>query len=564
MFAIDPQNPLALQKVGEDLQLPGEFPNTVAASEKNGLVCVGMTGQQAGVACADFSPEGLGQVDALRGFQLNQTTPPVGPTNTVSQVFWSADESHLLATVKGDPEKGNNGFFSAYAVLQTDVEDNAAQNQENLLGNNGDNNLNASEAVFGNQNQNQDQNQTQNQNLQQVKAGKAEQVNNKSQNLNGTEAAQANQNNNQNQNQNQNLQQVEAGKAEAEARQRQNLYKNQNVTDPAAAAEAAGFLESQPQEAQAQQQQQQKEGKADQGNQNNQVKAGKFRVSQEEIRSTPEGTAVLFGSVAIPGSQDVLATDASFGVAVLSQAGGGAGQAKQNQRQDQRQNGNGKGKGKGKGEGKGKGKNQQEQQQQKQQQQKQEQQQQKGQQKQQEQGQLQYQTAARLELPNQKATCWATISPLTNTAFVTDVGRNRIVEVGGGQGAAQGGLNFNIENLNIENLNIGAGALNPQEDLAAGGAQAQAQAQAAENQLQILNEIDLSSVGGADLGLIDLRAAGEFVYALSPGTGVAGPDDAGAEAAINVIHAGTRQFVQNARLAGVGAGKNSMGMAVYV
>ncbi|KAM7209714.1 hypothetical protein V8F20_000117 [Naviculisporaceae sp. PSN 640] len=301
MFAIDPQNPLALQKVGEDLQLPGEFPNTVAASEKNGLVCVGMTGQQAGVACADFSPEGLGQVDALREFQLNQTTPPVGPTNTVSQVFWSADESHLLATVKGDPEKGNNGFFSAYA----------------------------------------------------------------------------------------------------------------------------------------------KERQA------NQVKAGKFRVSQEEIRSTPEGTAVLFGSVAIPGSQDVLATDASFGVAVLSQAAGG----------------------------------------------------------------IQYQTAARLELPNQKATCWATISPLTNTAFVTDVGRNMIIE----------------------------------------------------NQLlQILNEIDLSSAGVADMGLIDLRAAGEFVYALAPGTGEAGPEGAGGEAAINVIHAGTRQFVQNAKLAGVGAGKNSMGMAVYV
>ncbi|KAM7217324.1 hypothetical protein V8F06_007267 [Rhypophila decipiens] len=301
MFAIDPNNPLALQKVGEDIQLPGEFPNTVAASEKNGLVCVGMTGQKAGVACADFSAEGgLGQVDGLREFQLNQTTPPVGPTNTVSQVFWSADESQLLATVKGDPEKGNNGFFSAYAQ--------------------------------------------------------------------------------------------EGG---------------------------------------------------------NQAKAGKFRVSQEEIRSTPEGTAVLFGSAAIPGTQDVLATDASFGVAILSLLEGALA------------------------------------------------------------------AAARLELPNQKATCWATISPLTNTAFVTDVGRNMLIEVGYANANGNG-------------------------------------------ELSLLNEIDLSSIGGPDLGLIDLRAAGEFVYALSPGAGT------GEEAAINVIHAGTKQFVQNARLTGVGAGKNSMGMAVYV
>ncbi|KAK4219055.1 hypothetical protein QBC37DRAFT_304722 [Rhypophila decipiens] len=318
MFAIDPNNPLALQKVGEDIQLPGEFPNTVAASEKNGLVCVGMTGQKAGVACADFSAEGgLGQADGLREFQLNQTTPPVGPTNTVSQVFWSADESQLLATVKGDPEKGNNGFFSAYA-------------------------------------------------------------------------------------------------------------------------------------------QQQQEG----GNQADQAKAGKFRVSQEEIRSTPGGTAVLFGSVAIPGTQDVLATDASFGVAIL------------NEKQQQKQ----------------------------------------------------YAAAARLELPNQKATCWATISPLTNTAFVTDVGRNMLIEVG--------------YNANANGNGNGEGG--------------------EQGELSLLNEIDLSSIGGPDLGLIDLRAAGEFVYALSPGAGT------GEEAAINVIHAGTKQFVQNARLTGVGAGKNSMGMAVYV
>ena len=116
MFSIDEANPFELEQVGEPILLPGDFPNTVAASEKNGLVCVGMTGQKAGISCAAFSEEeGLGEADDLREFQLGQSTPPVGPTNTVSQVFWSDDESHLLATVKGDPEKGNNGFISAFA-----------------------------------------------------------------------------------------------------------------------------------------------------------------------------------------------------------------------------------------------------------------------------------------------------------------------------------------------------------------------------------------------------------------------------------------------------------------
>ncbi|KAK3903563.1 hypothetical protein C8A05DRAFT_43223 [Staphylotrichum tortipilum] len=117
MLTICPSDPTRLTLVGQPAALPGEFPNTVGASAKNNLVCVGMTGARAGVSCARFSPDtGLGPMDALRPFDLGQTTPPVGPANTVSQVFFSADQSMLFATVKGNPAANKTGFFSSFPV----------------------------------------------------------------------------------------------------------------------------------------------------------------------------------------------------------------------------------------------------------------------------------------------------------------------------------------------------------------------------------------------------------------------------------------------------------------
>ena len=117
MFAIDKADPTKLTMVGKPMQVPGEFPNTVAASKKNNVVCVGTTGAVAGVSCAAFSKKGgLGTFDALRPFDLGQTTPPVGPTNTVSQLFFSEDEKTLYTTVKGDPTVDNVGFLAAFSA----------------------------------------------------------------------------------------------------------------------------------------------------------------------------------------------------------------------------------------------------------------------------------------------------------------------------------------------------------------------------------------------------------------------------------------------------------------
>lgn len=303
MFAIDAQDPTKLTMLGQPAQLPGEFPVTVGASAKHNLACVGMTGSTAGISCAPFdAQQGLGEMDALRPFDLGQSTPPVGPTNTVSQVFFSDDQATMFATVKGDPTKNNTGFLASFAV------DAACQGQ--------------------------------------------------------------------------------------------------------AAAVAA------------------------QGEQ-----------------ASPEGTAVLFGSAAIPGSSDLFVTDASFGAAVLS-----------TQQQQQAAASGGKARRQAAGA----------------------------------------QVVGKGAVDGQKATCWAAISPATNTAFVTDVGVNHLVEM-------------SLKDASIQSTT------------------------------------DLSANG--DPGLIDLKAAGNMVYALSPGNGTT-------NAAVTVMDATAKKQVQHVDMQALGLDGNAMGMAV--
>ncbi|KAH6655283.1 hypothetical protein BKA67DRAFT_690102 [Truncatella angustata] len=284
MFAIDKNDPTNLTMVGRPVPVPGEFPNTVAASQTNKQVCVGMTGAQAGISCASFSSQGIGAMDTLRVFDIGQSTPPVGPENTVSQVFYSGDGSTLFATVKGNPAVNKTGFLAAFPVQ--------------------------------------------------------------------------------------------------------------------------GGI-----------------------------------VSQQGVQSSPDGTAVLFGSTPIPGSSNIFVTDASFGAAVLSIDKAGASTV-----------------------------------------------------------------AGKGAVDGQAATCWATISPATNTAFVTDVGKNRLVEV-------------------------------------------------STTSAMVMGQIDLSANG--DPGLIDLKAAGKFIYALSPGNGTT-------QAAMTVVNAVSKQQVQHLQLDMLGARKTAQGVAILL
>ncbi|KAF4457927.1 hypothetical protein F53441_280 [Fusarium austroafricanum] len=286
MLKVSRSDPTKLVMVGQPVQVPGEFPNTVAASAKNGVVCVGSTGAKAGVSCSSFSRNGLSAMDELRPFDLGQSTPPVGPTNTVSQVLFSEDESLLFTMVKGDPAVNKTGFISALGVQQA-------------------------------------------------------------------------------------------------------------------------------------------------------------AVSKNDVRSSPEGTAVLFGSQIIPGTSKVFATDASFGAAILNV--------------DPKS--------------------------------------------------CEATTAATGKVDGQTATCWVAISPMTKTAFVTDVGRNRVAE------------------MSLDDASV-------------------------------VSELDLTCNG--DPGLIDLAAAGNFLYALSPGNGTT-------QAAVTVLDvsggSGSAKMVQHFELTGM-AGKTAMGMKV--
>jgi hypothetical protein len=168
-------------------------------------------------------------------------------------------------------------------------------------------------------------------------------------------------------------------------------------------------------------------------------------LSIKETRSSPAGTAVLFGSANIPNMPNsIFVTDASFGGAVLSLDKSAKATV-----------------------------------------------------------------VGKQPIEGQMATCWATVSDVTNTAFVTDVARNRMVEM-------------SVKNASIVSI------------------------------------LDLSTNG--DMGLIDLHAAGNYVYALSPGNG-------NITAAITVLDVsggpGSMKQAQHFGLSGI-AGKNAQGMAVLV
>ncbi|KUJ07344.1 uncharacterized protein LY89DRAFT_691807 [Mollisia scopiformis] len=112
--------------IGQPANTLGEFPISVSISSTLQQTCVANSGAVAGVSCFAICPtQGLVPLDtAVRPFQLNQTTPPSGPLNTVSQVFFNKDSTMLLATVKGDPTKNNTGFLSMFPVTNGSVSRN--------------------------------------------------------------------------------------------------------------------------------------------------------------------------------------------------------------------------------------------------------------------------------------------------------------------------------------------------------------------------------------------------------------------------------------------------------
>ncbi|RDL38388.1 Uncharacterized protein BP5553_02728 [Venustampulla echinocandica] len=108
----DPTNP----KLINTASTLGEFPAAVAYSADIETACVLNGGKVAGVACYSVSKShGLKALGGLRPIALNQTTPPVGPPGTVSDLVFNPSSSALIATIKGSPT--SPGSIYAYPVL---------------------------------------------------------------------------------------------------------------------------------------------------------------------------------------------------------------------------------------------------------------------------------------------------------------------------------------------------------------------------------------------------------------------------------------------------------------
>src|ERR1700737_2695626 len=116
VFAIDCNDPTLLTQLGKATNSQGEFPVALAYSTKHKTLCTVNSGGQSNLACFSVSHAGLAPLTGtVRSLGVNQTNPPTGPANTVSDVLFNQDQSQLLVSVKGDPAKGP-GFIASFAV----------------------------------------------------------------------------------------------------------------------------------------------------------------------------------------------------------------------------------------------------------------------------------------------------------------------------------------------------------------------------------------------------------------------------------------------------------------
>ncbi|KAG9096452.1 hypothetical protein FRC06_008637 [Ceratobasidium sp. 370] len=113
MFKINHQNP---SEIHMPVSSGGEFPVSVAFSEKTNEVCVLNGGRVNGVQCywADMIKGLVPIPNTTRSLGLNQTTPATGPLGTVSDIIFSADGEELYVSVKGVPSMP--GFVATYKV----------------------------------------------------------------------------------------------------------------------------------------------------------------------------------------------------------------------------------------------------------------------------------------------------------------------------------------------------------------------------------------------------------------------------------------------------------------
>lgn len=115
MFFIDKYNPSKPCLIGRPIDTLGEFPVAVAYASHIKTACVINGGAVAGVSCYSTDHvKGLKPLGGLRPIALNQTTPPIGPPGTVSDLVFNPSFTALIAVIKGNGK--DPGFIYAYPV----------------------------------------------------------------------------------------------------------------------------------------------------------------------------------------------------------------------------------------------------------------------------------------------------------------------------------------------------------------------------------------------------------------------------------------------------------------
>ncbi|KAL8822837.1 MAG: hypothetical protein Q9191_006434 [Dirinaria sp. TL-2023a] len=138
MFRINPLDPLHPKLVGEPCPTLGDFPMSVTYSPYLKTACVLNGGAKPGVTCfhADHA-KGLSLVGGLRPLPVvRQTTPPLGPPLTTSDIVFNPSSSALFVSIKGDAgaTPPQSGYIYAWPVDKYGaVSDKPVVNQLSVL-----------------------------------------------------------------------------------------------------------------------------------------------------------------------------------------------------------------------------------------------------------------------------------------------------------------------------------------------------------------------------------------------------------------------------------------------
>ncbi|KAL7747526.1 hypothetical protein RI367_007118 [Sorochytrium milnesiophthora] len=114
MFGIDRQRPGRLTRLAT-ANTGGQFPVSVAVSDKRKMACVLNGGGQTSMRC--FSVQGRQHMLRVADRQLGvqQSSVPSGPANTLSHVVFDQTAQHVLVSVKGIPPS-TKGFVASFPI----------------------------------------------------------------------------------------------------------------------------------------------------------------------------------------------------------------------------------------------------------------------------------------------------------------------------------------------------------------------------------------------------------------------------------------------------------------